>query len=236
MGAVFKRFADVLRDGISLFWIAPVIAALVVVPEFIQHVAEINIGMFASKEAFNSLAADPRRMVWGVLKIVGLFLCIMAAARFWGARDRGQKWWDIRGLAWRNFWIAIVLLVITAIPGFVLPSITGKQVSDVVSIVIGIATLPLLALLIAGLIGDRDTGLAAIYRSGWLATLRILVFTAAVWVPLQWLHELNHQWAMGQSAAAVWALMVFDSLVVGALAMLAGTAMHHGYVLRGTKG
>ena len=44
-----------------------------------------------------------------------------------------------------------------------------------------------------------------------------------------WLHSQNHYWAMGQSDALIWMLMVFDSLVVGLLAVAWGTAIHHGY-------
>lgn len=236
MKAVFSRFLDVLRDGISLFWLAPLIVALVVIPEMIQHIAEINLGMFESKAEFQKLADDPRRMVWGIIKIVGLLLCIIAAARFWGARERGQNWWDVRHLAWRNFAIALALLLVTSIPSFVLPEMVGQEFTDIVGLVILVATLPLIPLLIAGLIGDKSATLKSIYRTGWLQALRMMIFAAALWIPLQWLHGKNHSWALGQSDAVVWALMIFDSLLVGALAAYAGTAFHHGYQLNANKG
>ena len=85
-------------------------------------------------------------------------------------------------------------------------------------------------LLVAGLIGDKNTGLLAVFKNGWLPTIRMLVYAAAVWIPLQWLHSMTHEWAMGQSDTFVWGLMIFDSFVVGLLATMAGTALHHGYV------
>lgn len=235
MRAVFSRFVDVLRDGVSMLWIAPVIAAIIIIPEFIQHIAEIRIGMFESKDAFNSLADDPRRMVWGYLKIAGLLIGILASVRFWGARVRGEKWWNLRGVAWKNLGIAILLMAVIGIPGLALEPVIGAEARGFVDIGLSLATLPLLALLVAGLSGDTSTGLIGIFKSGWLPSLRILVFAAAVWVPLQWLHGMNHEWAMGQSSAIVWALMIFDSLVVGLLALLAGTAIHHGYALKAAK-
>lgn len=229
MRATFSRLVQSLRDGVSLFWLAPVIVALIVIPEFIQHVAEIRIGMFDSKDAFRSLADDPRRMVWGYLKIAGLLLAILAATRFWGARARGQKWWDLSTIAWANLALALVLMVLTGVPGLVLGPVIGEDAAGILSLVVTLATLPLIALLVAGLVGDRQASLKSVFRTGWLASLRILVFAAVAWVPLQWLHGQNHQWAMGQESAVLWSLMIFDALVVGLLAAMAGTAFHHGY-------
>lgn len=229
MRATFARLFQTLRDGVSLFWLAPVIVALSVVPEFIQHVTEIRIGMFDSREAFNSLADDPRRMVWGYLKIAGLFLAILAATRFWGARARGQKWWDLRTIAWINLAVALVLIILTGLPGMVLSPLIGVAAAGILGVVIGIATLPLIALLVAGLVGDKHASLKSVFRTGWLASLRILIFAAVAWVPLQWLHGKNHDWALGADSSIVWSLMIFDALVVGLLAAIAGTAFHHGY-------
>ncbi len=235
MPAVLARFARTIRDGVSLFWLAPALVALIIIPEFLQHVAEIRIGMFESKDAFRTLANDPRRMVFGYLKIAGFLLAILAAVRFWGAKDRAQKWWDLRNIAWKNFLVAFVLMLVTGLPGIALEPYIGADNASYVSLALTLATLPLIPLLVAGLIGDTSANLVSIFRTGWLASLRILIFTAAVWVPLQWLHGANHGWAMGQNAALVWALMIFDALVVGLLAALAGTAIHHGYELRSTK-
>lgn len=229
MRAAFVRLVQTLRDGVSLFWLAPVIVALIVIPEFIQHVAEIRIGMFDSKEAFRQMADDPRRMVWGYLKIAGLLLAILAATRFWGARARGQEWWDIRRIAWANLAVALALTIVIGIAPMTLGPFIGDEAAGVIGLIISIATLPLIALLVAGLVGDRQASLKSVFRTGWLASLRILVFAAVAWVPLQWLHGQNHEWAIGAGRSTVWSLMVFDALVVGLLAAMAGTAFHHGY-------
>lgn len=229
MVAVFRRFLEALRNAPRLVWLAPIIPALVVVPEFLQHFAEISIGMFDSKSQFVQLSDDPRRMVWGYLKLAGLVAALLATIRFWGAYERRQKWWDFRLLAWRNVMIAMGLLIVTAIPAEIARAVLDPDMATIIGLIVGILTLPLIVLLVAGLVGDKSAGLASVYKTGWLAALRIVVFAAAVWLPLQWLHGLNHDWAMGQSAAAVWGLMIFNSIVVGALAVFVGTSIHHGY-------
>lgn len=228
IGDTFALFVRTLRDGFRIWWIAPLVPALVVVPEFLQHVAEIRIGMFDSREAARALSDDPRRMMWGHLKIAGLVLALLASIRFWGARRRGQQWWDVRGIAWKGFLIALALLAATSIPGTLLESRIGAEKAGYIDIALALATPPLMVMLVAALGGSNDASLRDYFRWGWWPALRMLLFAAATWAPLQWLHGQNHVWAMGQHDAVVWALMVFDSLVVGLLATMAGTAFHHG--------
>ncbi|KLI64900.1 hypothetical protein [Aurantiacibacter marinus] len=222
--------AEVLRDGLRIWRMAPLIPALIVLPEFAQHIAEIQIGMFESRDAGVALADDPTRWAFGYIKIAGLVLAIFAAVRFWGGLRTGQRWWDLSAIGWRNVGIAIVLTVLTSLPGKLLESSIGEEKAGWIDIALGLATLPLIVLLVHGLSGNRESSLGSVFRNGWLAAIRILVFAALVWLPLQFLHSKNHDWAFGAPDALVWGLMVFDSLVVGLLATMAGTAIHHGAV------
>lgn len=122
-------------------------------------------------------------------------------------------------------------MIVTAIPGALLEPRIGAANAGLLSLAITLVTLPLVALLVAGLIGDKAASLKSVFKHGWLTSLRIIIFAAAVWAPLQWLHSQNHEWAMGQPLAIVWGLMTLDALTVGVLALLAGTAIHHGYTL-----
>ena len=67
-----------------------------------------------------------------------------------------------------------------------------------------------------------------------------LVFWYVVWVwsrrfAKQTVYQ-NHDWAFGAPDALVWALMIFDSIIVGLIATLVGTAIHHGALpLRGKR-
>lgn len=224
-------FADVLRDGFRIWWLAPLIPLLAVVPEMVQHIAEIRIGFFDSRAAAVAVSDDPRRMIWGYFKIAGLLLAILAALRFWAAREQGLAWYSPRGVRWRALALGIALMVVTSLPEWLLADRLTPDAQLGLTVAITILTLPLLTYLASALIGDGAMTLSRAFTHGWWPALRIALFVAATWAPLQWLHGKNHDWAFGAPDAFVWALMAFDSLVVGLLAVMAGTAFHHGYAL-----
>lgn len=227
-------FLKVVRDSFRIWWLAPLIPLLVVVPEALQHIAEIRIGMFEGKAQAMAVANDPRRMIWGYLKIAGLVLAILAALRFWPAQGSTRRWWDPRGVAWASVGVGLGLIGLTIVPGLMVEAWLGSGAETAAAWIDGVltvASLPLFVLLVAGLRGDRSASLAEVYRLGWLPALRGFLFAAVLWMPLQWLHTVNHRWAMGAADWQVWALMAFDSLVVGLLAVTAGTAIHHGGAL-----
>ena len=228
--ALFDRFVAVLRDMVRIWWLAPLVPALVVVPEFIQHVVEIQIGMFDGVERAREVSDSAQRMGPGYVKVAGLILCILATVRFWGAWSKGERWYDVRGVAWKGFLIAFAILAVTMLPSLAARAWLGENAGQIVDIVIGLAVLPVYVLMVRALAGSREATLSSVYRNGWLAAVVAALFSIVIWVPLQALHGLNHTWAMGGEPALVWALMVFDSLVVGLLATGAGTALHHGLV------
>ena len=225
---LIARFGEVLRDGVRIWWLAPLIPALILVPEFAQHVAEINLGMFESEVNAKAVMDDPTRWALGYVKIAGLVLAILATVRFWGARRNGNRWWDLTSIKWRTAALALILMAMSGAPGFMLREIAGKAIASAIDLVMTGITLPLLVLLVQGLCGDGSASLNLVFRHGWLAAVRMIALTALLWGPLQVLHGLNHQWAIGADSTVVWALMVFDSLVVATIATLAGTAIHHG--------
>lgn len=227
------RFWQVGRDGLRLWWLAPVIPLIVILPEFIQHIAEIKLGMFASLDAFKQMQNDPDRWFYGYFKIAGLFLGILAAARFWAAQSQSARWWSLRTIAWRPFLIALALNCVATIGLLPLEGRLDETALQIVSVAVSIATLPLLVMMIGAFLGDATTSLKKAYRSGWGQALMMAIMFFAVMLGLQPLHQFNHTLAMGQPAYLVWLLMVWDSLLVGAMATLAGTALHHGYVKLG---
>lgn len=234
MRALFVRLIETIRDGFSLYWLAPVIPLIALVPEMVQHIAEIRLGMFESKDVFRELAADPRRMVWGYLKIAGLLLSQLAALRFWATRKQGIAWYSPRGIRFQRLILACLLLAITAIPGYILVDQISASAVALINLAITIITLPLLTYLAGSLIGDPVMDLKHAAKHGWLPAIRIATFFAVTFIPLQLLHQANHTFAIGQSDLVVWALMIWDSIVVGAIAALMGTSIHHGYAVTGT--
>ena len=218
----WDRLNQTAVSSLMLWRIALWVPLLVVLPEFIQHCAEIKIGFFADRQTAHALSADPVRMVFGYIKVAGLFSAILAAAAFWARRNGGRLNW--RTVGWALLWNAAATAVMFAV-GYLLP-VGLRSLTD---IALSIATLPLVVLLIGALFGDRDMTLAKAYRSGWLIAARMVILAAAAWIPLSLLHGQNHLWAMGQPQWLVLTLMIFDSLVVGWMAVWAGTAFYQGY-------
>lgn len=234
--AVLAWFALLLRAivqlyprGISLMWVAPLVLALVVVPEFLQHVAEIQLGMFDNRESARAVADHPLRWAFGYAKIAGLVLTFLAAARFWWAREHDGRWWDLRTIGWGRFLLGLLLFGGLPLIAELLEPLVGTTAKDVATWLITFATLPLALLMLAGLFGDRRPTLRQMWTRGWPALLILCVLLPLAFAPAQILHGYNHRWAFGADPILVWALMIFDSLVVGLLAGLTGTALYLGY-------
>ena len=230
MKASWRYLKLLYSRGFALFVLAPVIVALVVVPEFIQHIAEIRLGVFDDIETARALANDPTRWAFGYAKLAGTALAMFGAARFWGVGESGKSWWDLRGIAWGPLAVALALfLFVPAILDLVRPWLpdwgywTGYTV-------ISIATLPLLFSILAALFGDRRVGPLGHYWLDfrWLPLLLILL--VAAYLPAMAVHYGLHRLALGAPMLAVWPLMAVDSLVVGLLCSLVGAALHLSYV------
>jgi hypothetical protein len=215
--------------GASMLWLAPAVLALVVIPEFAQHVVEIRIGMFESAEAARSLQNEPTRWAFGYIKIAGLVVTFLAAARFWWTREHGGRWWDVRDLAWSRLALgALIVFGVGSLPELLRGTLDERTVT-ILGAVWMLLTLPALFILLAGLFGDRATPFGAMWRRGWPWLLLIAALLVFAFAPASWFHGMNHRWAMGAGPAMLWALMIWDSVLVGLLAGLVGTALHLGY-------
>lgn len=213
--------------GTRLFVLAPLIPLIAILPEFLQHIVEIKLGMFASKPAFQALAMDPTRWAFGYAKIAGLVLAMFAAARYWGgARER---WWDLRNVAWKPFLIALAGNAALTVAMFVIGGRLSASAKPVFDIVATIATLPLLIWLIGPLLGDATMTLRRAYTAGWGRLLLMVLLAALAFWPASLLHQWDHRWALSASLPVVWALMTWDALLVGLIACWTGAALGAGY-------
>ena len=224
------------RDGTRLLWIAPLIALIAGLTEFAQHIAEINLGMFASPAAFKALQNDPLRWNFGYVKIAGLFLTIFAAARYWSLPEKlRHRWWDLRTVAWRPLLIGGALNGLVTWLIYVLKPALSIPAFETVNIALSLATLPIMVYMLGGLFGDRKVRLKDVYRTGWPRAAAMALFFLAAIGPAQLIHHFNHTAAMGAPGPAVWTLMAWDALLVALMACLAGTGLAAGYALASTK-
>ena len=224
-----RALVELYRSSMVLFTAAPLIVAIAAIPEFLQHVVEINIGMFDSRAAAHALAADPRRMALGYFKIAGLVLAMFASARWWWAREHGGRWFAVRDMLPGRLLMGLV--------GFVgLPFIAEPLRPSLAPFAFGllsgglsILSFPFLWWLLAGLFGDWVAPLAGAWRTSWGSVAGAVVLIVAAYGPAMAIHYLDHFLAFGRPALVVWPLMLFDALVVGMLATLAGAAFMLAY-------
>lgn len=229
MLATWRYLKLLYSRGFALFRLAPLIVAFVVIPEFLQHVVEIRIGMFEGGEGARALANGQLRWSFGYAKLAGLLITMFGAARFWAARERGGTWWRLGNVAWAPLVIASVVFLFAPL----LPKLARKYVPEwayqVAYYGVSIAVLPLLVAMLAALFGDRRVGPLAGYWRDWRWVPLTFVLLIAAYLPPGAVHYGLHWLAMGASTPLVWALMTLDALVVGLLASLVGAAMHLSY-------
>lgn len=229
LNLIWHSLIEQYRMGFALFIVGPMILALIVVPEFAQHVVEIQIGMFDSLAAAKALGDDSMRMGFGYVKLTGLALTFFAAARFWWAREHGGIWWDLRQMHWPNFLIGAALFVGIGMLAEPFKAYVAATPFMLLQIFFSLLSLPMLFYALSGLFDDGTVTIKQVMTRSWAYLPLLLVLLVAGFAPTQILHGLNHTWALGQNPALVWALMIFDSLVVGLLASLVGSAMYVAY-------
>ena len=164
--------------------------------------------MFESAEAARSLQNEPTRWAFGYIKIAGLVLTFLAAARFWWTREHGGRWWDVRDLAWSRLALgALIVFGVGSLPELLRGTLDERTVT-ILGAVWMLLTLPGLFILLAGLFGDRATPIAATWRRGWPWLLLTAALLVLAFAPASWLHGMNHRWAMGAAPAVLWGLMI----------------------------
>ncbi|MEY4952349.1 MAG: hypothetical protein RL299_773, partial [Pseudomonadota bacterium] len=117
---------------------------------------------------------------------------------------------------------------VAAVLAIMLAPIGSREVRLAAFVVVLIAALPV-----------SNMGMDAVFgrpRLGWRYSLRSRTRLApgdwAMALPLaagMALHFQNHNWAFGASPGMVWALMIWDSLLVALLGLMMGVLIHRSY-------
>lgn len=224
-----RVIAETYRLGFKAWVAAPLILAIAVIPELIQHVVEIRLGMFDSMERFQALAQSPNRWLFGYFKVAGLIIAMLAIARFWSVGSIRKTFSMSRADLGR----LVVAVALTVLAAFLFDWLSARHLPSFVSGALRIASLLVQAglslFVAAALFGDRSVTLRSVFTQRWptIALLALMVLLA--FMPAQLLHMLNHKVAIGRSAGVVWLLMIWDSLVVGMIASLLGAALWAAY-------
>lgn len=207
---------------------APLVLVIAVVPEFLQHIAEIHLGMFVSVEQFRALANDPLRWGFGYVKIAGFVIGILTVARFWSVRSV-RRTLLVPPMTFVRVVVGLVVGLAVASP-FMWLDKQGLPLAIAVplQIVSGIIQGGFLIYVVGALIEDASVTPKRAMTSLLPAGIVLSVLAAVAFGPAQALHMANHKLALGQPLPIVWALMVFDALWVGLFAALVGSALFVG--------
>ena len=225
---------DSYRLGGQTFIAGPAVVALVILPEFAQHVAEITMGMFDSRAAAHAMAQSPLRWDFGYVKLTGLALTMLFTARFWakGGSVRRAILVPPQTFAWVVNGIAA--LVAGGAAFYVLAGHLPKLAGLGVQVLSAVSQAGLIVWLVGKLVEDPEIRLRQAFTTRLPTALVITILLAAAFVPGQWMHGLNHKIAMGEPRPVVCALMTFDALVVGLMAAVVGSGLYVGYQLGAT--
>ena len=229
LGGVGWSIVSTARLGARTWIAAPAIVAIAVLPELAQHAAEVHLGMFDSKEAFRAAGEDPLRWAFAYPKVAGFVIAILMTARFW-ALGSVRKALLVAPYTLLRLAVAIALTLAAELPFKWLGEETSSPVVDgILAAASVLVQAGLLVYLVGALLDDRSNGLRRAFTDRWPTALLMTVLAALALLPTQALHSANHSAAFGQPGSVVWALMIFDSLWVGLMAALIGSAFFVGY-------
>ncbi|HVJ00531.1 MAG TPA: hypothetical protein VM662_00020 [Sphingomonas sp.] len=225
LGFFGRHVVELYRRGLKLFVRAPWIVAIVIVPEFLQHVAEIQIGFFDSRAAARTLANDPTRWAFGYAKLAGLLIAMLAAARYWGGQTSGRRWWQLGDIRRGTLAFSMLLFLgISAAVGLLehrIPTLPYQLLYWGTSI----AVLPFILSIVGALLGDPRAHPVREYWRNWRWVPLLLLLLVLAYLPGMTLHYGFHHFAFGRPPAFVWALMVLDAFAVALIATNVGAAL-----------
>lgn len=223
-----RAMVETYRLGGRAVKAAPLVLAIAIVPEFLQHIAEIHLGMFVSVEQFRALANDPLRWGFGYVKVAGFVIAILAVARFWSVRSV-RRTLLVPPMTFVRVVVGLVVGFAVAWPFMWLDK---QSLSPAINVPLQIVSTVIqggfLIYIVGALIEDASVTPKRAMTSLLPAGIVLSVLAAVAFGPAQALHMANHKLALGQPLPIVWALMAFDALWVGLFAALVGSALYVG--------
>lgn len=196
--------------------------------ELVQHVVEWRIGMFDGMAQAKAVGADPWRMGFGTVKVVGLILCGYWMPRFLAGRgylgaERAVPAPSIPASYWPMLGLQVTLTMVGLWVPVALESAGVQSTGALLATFFVVQTV--LALLWSGWTATAPVG-RDVLSPGASSRLmaRRLPWAFAFWLlaslPPMTLHYALNYLAFGKAAALAWALILVDGLVVGFLAFI----------------
>lgn len=207
-------YADGVRSMIAL----PLLFALLVGFEFVQHVAEVRIGFFNSAAAAHSFSNDSSRMTLGWLKMISVYVGGFFVIRYLVRCRAGKPVAAIRVAAQRYIPYVVYSLCLSALIFYgpsLAPQGNGSSIRAMVAL-IQIGLEPLLILWIVSAATDgRTGGPVKSAKASWPWYIWGLMLFFVGRLPVNALHQLLNHAAIGSRGAVLWMLLGADAICVG---------------------
>lgn len=227
-----KSFLNDVREIYGSAWTfalaCPLLFLVPVLFEFAQHVVEVQTGLYVSVDGARAAESHPARMAFGFWKTVALSLPTYWFYRYLvGGRDAAyaRRLEPQALLLWVIIFIPLVVgMSWLSLFGPPLGSVVGLegQAVTAVRVVLGIAQMVIGVYLTAWFVawsqGNAAIGPRVSFRIMNGFFWRSFALFLAGTLPLMALHYAGLV-AIGRPEWMVWAIMVFDSVVVGFLAL-----------------
>ncbi len=216
-----RFFSDLIGahlDGARAMRGLPLLFAVLIGWEFAQHVVEVGIGFFDSRQTAKALANDPSRMVFGWVKMISVYIGGFFVIRYL-ARKNGDATPAPVGTALRRYapYIAYSLGLFALI--FYAPGLIQESSVVAFRTAVGLTQMlfePLLMLWIvsAATDGAIRNPVRSARLTGWLYFYAFALFFVGR-IPVNAAHQLLNRYAMGQPGSILWPMLVLDAIVVG---------------------
>lgn len=224
---MLRQVGELYRGGWRFALACPLLFAVPVVAELIQHAAELHIGMYESFARFEATGSDPLRTATGAFKTLALMLPAYWFVRYIGNGESAAaaKSLDARSLrlfapvmAWAVTWSVAFMFGGTVMAAW------GVGTTAVFNIGVGVflSSIVLETYLApwkaAAPLGNARIGFGrsiGLVRGHLLWSLAVFVLA---FLPLMVVHYGLAVFAIGRPMPVVVAVLVADALVVGLLA------------------
>lgn len=226
---MFREIRETYAGSARFIRAMPLIAAMPVAAEAVQHVAEWRIGMYESLATAQAVEAHPLRMGFGYVKTAALLLICYWVWRQLGFRGDTARARRLEPGAIASFvpvlMFGVVMMTIDgqlgALLGTLLPS-GGTLLLATFGVMFALMAVELLFVpwKVASALDNRriDMGRSlALMRGGMTWSY---VFLLAMFLPLMIVHYLLGGLAIGAPPAVAAVLLVLDCAVVGYLAVV----------------
>jgi hypothetical protein len=229
---MIAEFKDVYAGAWRYALACPLLFAVPVIAEFIQHVIEMRIGMYDGIAALKAAETNGARLGWGLVKTLSLTLAGYWVARFLlmpGGAAAARRFDPVaaRLYLWVMLW-ALAQTLVSLWGGDALRAAGLGAYATGTAIALGLAMFALNIMLapwmVSAALGNPGLGIVRSLRLvGWGLWWGVLFTIAAILLPMA-AHYAFAVLAIGAAPASAWAIMAVDSLLVGYLgAIIAAT-------------